>query len=560
MSEHTIAGRGDLRGLNLEQQRKRAKELLKGCREGDPDALSRVDRYLPGREGAAAADPDASNTDASDTADEPESSGDSGTSTDAGSDGITLAFAQFVVARENGFASWARMKAHIEAESRDMAGRAGMLVSAACSGRMGEARDLLAAWPAIATADISTASALGEIEAVERFLRRNPSAATARGGPDEREPLLYLSFSRFLGSDPERAPRMVRTAELLLKHGADPNAYFTVNDDPNARQTALYGAAGIANNADLTRLLLDAGADPNDGAPGWGPESLYHASEFNDTTCLRLILEHKPEASKVSYCLARMLDFENPAGVRLYLEHGADPNFTVPWWRNESHLHKAIRSSRSAEIVEMLLSYGADIRQRTSEGATPLSLAVRYGDAETVELLRRHGAGDEEVSPADRLVGASLREDGEEVARIIGEQPGLVDSLLPRDLRMFVDAGRLGRTEGVRIMLDAGFDIGVRGDEGMTALHWACWYGHLETIELLLERAAPLTVKNSYDGDVLSCTVYASREVKLPGVDYGRIVHRLIEAGASVDSVSAEPTGNPAVDAVLAAARRNREG
>ncbi|MEH6492331.1 DUF1835 domain-containing protein [Halopseudomonas sp.] len=65
--------------LNLEQQRKRAKELLKALQTGDSQALARVSRWLAPRSAA-----------------------------------LRLADAQLVTAREAGFASWPKLKQHIE--------------------------------------------------------------------------------------------------------------------------------------------------------------------------------------------------------------------------------------------------------------------------------------------------------------------------------------------------------------------------------------------------------------------------------------------------------------
>jgi Domain of unknown function (DUF1835) len=73
--------------LNLEQQRKRAKELLKGLRAGDTDALLRFQAHHPQAPGSAAA-------------------GISGRL-------ARLSEAQLVVARELGLPSWPRLKAHI---------------------------------------------------------------------------------------------------------------------------------------------------------------------------------------------------------------------------------------------------------------------------------------------------------------------------------------------------------------------------------------------------------------------------------------------------------------
>jgi Domain of unknown function (DUF1835) len=78
--------------LNLEQQRKRAKELLKAARYGEPDALRRFG------------------------ADHPHATGSCGT---ALSDHLArLSEAQLVVARELGLPSWPRLRAHIQAMDR----------------------------------------------------------------------------------------------------------------------------------------------------------------------------------------------------------------------------------------------------------------------------------------------------------------------------------------------------------------------------------------------------------------------------------------------------------
>lgn len=67
--------------LSLEQQKKRAKELLRALRNGDADARERVQRVQPNAAGLSEAR-------------------------------LQLADAQHVLARENGFSSWTQLKAH----------------------------------------------------------------------------------------------------------------------------------------------------------------------------------------------------------------------------------------------------------------------------------------------------------------------------------------------------------------------------------------------------------------------------------------------------------------
>jgi ankyrin repeat protein len=84
-------------------------------------------------------------------------------------------------------------------------------------------------------------------------------------------PLFAVTHSTLLRL-PEFRDRLRRCARLLLDAGADPNQSWK---DKNWGHpvVALYGAAGKNHDAELTKMLLDAGADPNDG------ESLYHAVE-----------------------------------------------------------------------------------------------------------------------------------------------------------------------------------------------------------------------------------------------------------------------------------------
>src|SRR6202000_2811927 len=77
--------------LNLEQQKKQARELLRSIRSGNTDALSRLRKQH-----ARWASVDNANV----------------------SQLVALHDAQFVLAREQGFASWPKLKAYAEPSSR----------------------------------------------------------------------------------------------------------------------------------------------------------------------------------------------------------------------------------------------------------------------------------------------------------------------------------------------------------------------------------------------------------------------------------------------------------
>lgn len=444
-----------------------------------------------------------------------------------------LADALLVVAREYGFSSWPRWKQFVETRQLDRAAQAAALVRAACSNDIRRAMVLFDADATLAAHDIAAACACGHAEAVKRWLERHAAQVNQTTGPSDWRPLEYACFSRFLRADAERAAGIVECARLLLDAGADPNLCHTTaypgHEGEVWPQTNLYAAAGIANHAGLTRLLLNAGADVNEGLPEpvgnefTAGELLYHASEFRDLTCLRMVLEAGPNAGRISYCLGRMLDFDHHEGVLLYLAHGADPNFRMNHFDNRTHLQHAIARGRRIESIEALLDAGADVNAADARALTPLDYAVRYGHADIAELLRSRGAvhgagGDASPDTTEQLCLAANRND----------------------------------VAGIERLLDAGADINAteRGPYGLPPLHWAAWRGRLEATRLLVERGADIHLVNGYGGDALGTAIHGSFNcfdpeggpaMKLPDEamagDYVQIVELLIAAGAKLPAM-----------------------
>lgn len=180
-----------------------------------------------------------------------------------------------------------------KAPAPDASERAAALIASATSADLRIARALLAAEPALARHDMACACVSGEADEVSRHLAARSDTVNQPTGPNGWQPILYACFSRLLRGDPGRAPGIREVARRLLAAGADPNAFFVSQD--KWLQVALYGAAGIAGDPELTRMLLEAGADPTDDREGYhGNEVLYHACEFPDPTCARLVLGPAP--------------------------------------------------------------------------------------------------------------------------------------------------------------------------------------------------------------------------------------------------------------------------
>src|SRR5580704_8321726 len=161
---------------SLEFDRKQARALLEAARRADPDAMARLRAHHPrflARFPARFRSPDARIPD------------------------VALHDAQLVIAREYGFPSWPRWKHFVESRQLAVSERAAELVRAVCRGDLRRASTLLAAEPTLESFDVYTACACGAAEQLERLLVKDGSLATRKGGPLDREPILYACFSRF---------------------------------------------------------------------------------------------------------------------------------------------------------------------------------------------------------------------------------------------------------------------------------------------------------------------------------------------------------------------------
>lgn len=115
-------------------------------------------------------------------------------------------------------------------------------------------------------------------------------------------------------------------------------------------------------------------------------------------------------------------------------------------------------------------------------------------------------------------------------------------------LEAFTCACFLGKTSVVRSLLGQGLDAAGGAATGLDALHWAVNRGHLETVELLLERRPSLEVRNMYAGTALGVAIWSA--VHEPRPAHLAIIEALLEAGADVGAVD-HPTGIEGIDALL---------
>ncbi|KAL6822035.1 ankyrin repeat-containing domain protein [Trichoderma sp. SZMC 28015] len=180
---------------------------------------------------------------------------------------------------------------------------------------------------------------------------RTPLHLAAQQNEDETVKILLGAGSEINAQDGDS----ITPVYLASEFGAHRvlQAFFQYNPDMNIATlsqgwTPLHASID-AGHRRATRLLLDAGADPNLVAhDGWTP---LHLAAFE----------------------------KNAGAVKILLGHGADPTLTTK--KGDTVLHLAVGQ------FGLLIEHGADIDLRSSEELSTLMLATMACDVEKLNLL-----------------------------------------------------------------------------------------------------------------------------------------------------------------------------
>jgi ankyrin repeat protein len=466
---------------SLENLRKQSKFLLKSVQSHNPDALLRVREFHP--------QPDNALLD------------------------FSLSDAQLVVARNYGFASWSRLKQHLDVlaqhslmpksleDADDSEPLADRFIRLACLNYRDDhthwrdqARKLLLEDPSLVSENIYTAVTVGDIATVAAMLKTNPRSAGLRGGPYRWEPLLYSIYSRLNSDAPGHSTFEV--AHLLLAHGADPNAGYLW--DGNYVFTALTGAFGEGERGpvhqpehqycyQLARMLLEAGADPNDS------QTLYNRMFTGGTRHLELLYEFGLGKGGDGVWFKRFADMGTPAEMIQQ---------QLAWAAKYNQL----------ERLRLLVAHGAAVNEPdTRFQRTPYDLAVLHGNLEIAQYLLAHGARQILPSGRDAFFAACLSADGKRARSLLKQNPSLLQQLGDDRVELLQLAAESNKRDAIRLMATLNFDL--NEIKRTTALHNAAGSGHLEMVRLLIELGAdPLIRDTEFNARPIGWAQYGDRQ------------------------------------------------
>ncbi|EAX96081.1 hypothetical protein TVAG_063840 [Trichomonas vaginalis G3] len=249
-------------------------------------------------------------------------------------------------------------------------------------------------------------------------------------------------------------------------------------------KTALYCAA-TNNNKEIAELLISYGAEINDCG---GSNPLDEAASHNSLDVAKLLIMHgadvnsnENEDMETALHWATIFDYKEM--VDLLLSHGADPNKQD---RNMmSPLHLAVYKNQK-DIAEVLLSHGADPTKQDSNKSNPLQYAVSKNDKNLVEIIINHG------------INVNLNSyEGENAIRT---------------------AVLFNNKEITELLLLHGVNVNSRkGKAGKAILHYLFEKRNIDMIELILSHGANVNIKEKYTRN--TCLHQAVNDSFLEGIE-----------------------------------------
>ncbi len=198
-------------------------------------------------------------------------------------------------------------------------------------------------------------------------------------------------------------------------------------------------------------------------------------------------------------------------------------------------MHIAVLEGRQ-DLVELLAGAGADLTARTEHGRTPLLTALQFAP-QLVPVLQAMGA------PLDPATAAFTGDAGKLAGELDAGAP-LTDP--HSDVALLTWAASGGHLDTVQLLLDRGADP----DGG--ALQAAAGAGHAEVAQALLAAGADVSRRDPDTGRTpLHAAVAAAPDTAAPDV-----VRLLLAAGADTDATTAD--GASALDIARVQAARHR--
>ncbi|XP_063613223.1 ankyrin-3-like [Penaeus indicus] len=342
---------------------------------------------------------------------------------------------------------------------------------------------------------------LGDVEELQECIASGADVAVADKFGDT-----FLHYVAKLGH--------CRVARVLLEAGVDPNA------SNGAGQTPLHYAAR-AGNKKIIRILLRNGAhmrvlDQGSYTP------LHIASQRQRDKAACLLYRNKTTKTKIYRPKRQNIMIDCDLFHKLNAIVATAERTTVLDFLGMKDIHTAVTDGE-IDRVKKLLEKRENVHSKSHDLSTPLHFSASGESTDIVKLLLEKGANpDAENETGDTPLHLAAISGKIEVLPLLATAANINKSSATHD--KLIHYARYGGENPEQAMLD----VSHLSSDGNTPLHFACLAGHIEAVNILLEKGADPKCTAESGHTPLH---YAS----LRG--HTKIVQKLIEVGVDVNAL-----------------------
>ena len=153
------------------------------------------------------------------------------------------------------------------------------------------------------------------------------------------------------------------------------------------------------------------------------------------------------------------------------------------------------------EVIKLLIQQGADVNHRCGYGDSPLLVAIRNDDIDTLNVLIKHGANPNSIprhSGGRRtpLMESVLKDNKEIMVALLNANARINEVTEINGNNALILATVHGSIECLKTLLERGSNVDQQNNNGETALTMAAKFGSVEIIEVLLQHNASIDAQD----------------------------------------------------------------
>ncbi|CAH0549306.1 unnamed protein product [Brassicogethes aeneus] len=286
----------------------------------------------------------------------------------------------------------------------------------------------------------------------------------------------------------------VEIAKVLLSKDADIDA-----QDINEFSPLMF--AVNKNHTETAKFLINHGADVNLRSSKYNATALHDAAATGNVEIAKVLLSKKADID------AQDINGNSPLMFAVNKNHTETAEFLINQGANVNlrgskdkimALHVAAATG-NVEIVNVLVSNGADIDAQDINGKSPLIYAVRKNHTETAKFLINKGA---DVNLRGSKDNATALHDAAatgnvEIAKVLLSKDADIDAQDINGCSPLIFAVSKNHTETAKFLINQGADVNLRDSkDNATALHDAALTENVEIANVLLSKDADIDAQD----------------------------------------------------------------